>query len=308
MRNGFSSLGFSDTKTLSMRRLGVLLSPVDSDKDIYAIDGHPLAENSAFEDAEKDVYRIILDNVSRVRFGIINEMLDVCYKYVEILSTRGGTRCKLTSRSTVCESLALGCSIKGLTALDLWPQRPNLKNLMTSVRHLTLKLCKVLLIGNGSHTEKCDHNTDFHEALALCLSSDNAIREEKGLLVPITGYNTLEDKHKEHFGNFKLRVSEADPLIWKSRVLTKMGFVEKDDVGLVCKVQDDGTTAIIFPKENSVYDSDDNESNWSDDNSVIDLKLIPQPDEECLAPGYQSGWESDAPMNDEGDYAILLND
>ncbi|KAF2499973.1 hypothetical protein BU16DRAFT_556465 [Lophium mytilinum] len=290
--------GYNDTFEAATRRIALT---ANSDEDIFSIDGNPLAADSAFEDAEKGVYRIILDNVSRVRSGIINEILDVCHKYVEVLSKPGRTRCKLTSGSTVCESLALGCLVKGLTALKLWPRRPDPKKLIISVHNLILKLRTVLLIGNGSHTEKCDHNTDFHEALALCLSSDDALLEQKGLWFPTTGFKALEDEHEKHFESFRLRTSEVDPLIWKSKALMDMGFVERDEIGLIYKPQDDGTTLVICPEENFVYDSDCDESNWSDDNSVIDLKLISQPDEEYLAPGYESGWDSDAPMNDDAD-------
>ncbi|KAF2499995.1 hypothetical protein BU16DRAFT_578033 [Lophium mytilinum] len=280
-------LGYGDTFEAVIRKVAMIIGP--DPEDFFA-------GVFSLTDEQQKARRIIIDNVSRIRSGIMNEIITVCHGFDERLS---GKSCKETPPSESCESVAYGSLIRGLSSMDppLWPQRPEPQHLDLSVNDLILKLADVQIL---SGHEYCDHNADFHGNLALCLSSDNAVSGVKSLPVPVSGFVALEAEHNAHFRSFGLKASEDDPLVWRSNAIARMGFVERDAVGLVYEMHQ-GTMGLRLAGDVTKWDYDseeEEEEEWDDEGGKEAADEMDTGDKEKAADGDDSDeedphWKSD---------------
>ncbi|KAF2500004.1 hypothetical protein BU16DRAFT_556494 [Lophium mytilinum] len=279
-------LGYRYTFEAVTRHMAATMA---SDEAIYEVNGKSLVSqgDEEPEDAETEVYRIILSNVSRVRACIIIGFIDVCHYIVERLSEKK-LSCRIALTSEPCESRALGSFIRGLGLMrtPVWPQRPDLKHLAISTNDLLLDFMEVNLPQGPAHEDCPDFDFLVHDAIVSCLCPYHG-----PIIWPPTvkvGYLTLEKEHEDHFWEIEFggRVSEADPLIWKSKTLARWGFTERDEIGLAYNREDQRF-------EDLSYDSDSEDSDWYDQHSDSASNPTSEPGEEYWPTWHDSDYDSD---------------
>ncbi|KAF2498971.1 hypothetical protein BU16DRAFT_310101 [Lophium mytilinum] len=244
--------------------------------------------------------RHITDNICRIRSAIMTNIISSCHNFIRYRSTAGMSRCKHHEKQTACDAMAAGCLMQGLNAFEfrLWPLRPDPETLQISVHDLILKLGEVTLLTHPNH-QKCAVNAEFHETLALCLNIDRHLDDEDQEWL-VSAIEVLPKHHKEHFASFDAKVALEDPVIWRSSAVGRMGFLEKDGIGLFVQRDLDGDFGTVFHYDE--YFPDDSEDDiWSDQDP--DEVLLSEPTEEYSQSSHESDYTSDVVGDEEDEFA-----
>ncbi|KAF2498983.1 hypothetical protein BU16DRAFT_615943 [Lophium mytilinum] len=252
---------------------------------------------------------IIVDNILRIRNLVIPDILSICNSQVSQLSDeRSPKSCRVSEdcvtgddHSELCDCIALGSLQRGLKSIGLWPPYPPPDTSPFTIQSLQTQLDGLHLLSYPGHEEQhsfCRANEEFHNALHLNRKQ-----------VP-----TLQVAHKEHFESFIPMID--DPLVWKSKAVEKMGFLERDFRDRDHESDSESDETFLDPElkpENDDEANDlDDEENDVDQPSFIDpfagVEDDEDEDEDYEESDEESGSEPDEEYLDSGEESDYTSD
>lgn len=189
----------------------------------------------------------------------------------------------MNTHSDLCDLIATASLQRGLQSLGLWPALPTRDTSHFTIQGLLAQLEDVSILSYPGHTEElyCSANANFHSNL----------REKRKEVA------ALQDSHKEHFVSFENAPPRNDPLVWKSKAVEDMGFLERDIRSNDSDSEDDES----FQDPHPDYDEDDEDQDYDyDEDSDSDS----EPDEEYLESGEESDYTSDVEYEAEPEAEI----
>jgi hypothetical protein len=208
-------------------------------------------------------------------------MIAICHDEVayllDVATPRACYACEecergLNVHSDLCDLIAIASLQRGLKTIKLWPPYPAPKTAHMTIQGLQTQLDDLRLLSYPGHEEEyhqyCNANANFHYNLSHKRKEVHA----------------LQVCHKEHFESFRIAVPRNYSLVWKSKAVEDMSFLEREIRSNDLGSEDDES----FPDPDPDYDEDEDEDyeEWESESDS-------EPDEEYLEPGEESDYTSD---------------